>query len=128
MGSYRASRTEEDMKRELSDIMRSLKDPRVSGLLSIVKMELSRDMPHCKVYISAMEGLEAAKNAVRGLDSASGFIKRELNARMKLRKLPEFKFIADDSIAHSAGISRMLEDLKQAVDADGEGEAGHGRS
>ena len=115
MGSYRASRTEEDMKRELSDIMRSLKDPRVSGLLSIVKMELSR------VYISAMEGFEAAKNAVRGLDSASGFIKRELNARMKLRKLPEFKFIADDSIAHSAGISRMLEDLKQAVDADGEG-------
>ena len=119
MGSYRASRTEEDMKRELSDIMRSL--PRVSGLLSIVKMELSRDMSHCKVYISAMEGFEAAKNAVRGLDSASGFIKRELNARMKLRKLPEFKFIADDSIAHSAGISRMLEDLKQAVDADGEG-------
>ena len=116
MGSYRASRTEEDMKRELSDIMRSLKDPRV-----IVKMELSRDMSHCKVYISAMEGFEAAKNAVKGLDSASGFIKRELNARMKLRKLPEFKFIADDSIAHSAGISRMLEDLKQAVDADGEG-------
>ena len=121
MGSYRASRTEEDMKRELSDIMRSLKDPRVSGLLSIVKMELSRDMSHCKVYISAMEGFDAAKNAVRGLDSASGFIKRELNARMKLRKLPEFKFIADDSIAHSAGISRMLEDLKQAVDADGGG-------
>ncbi len=117
MGSYRASRTEEDMKRELSDIMRSLKDPRVSGLLSIVKMELSRDMSHCKVYISAMEGFDAAKNAVRGLDSASGFIKRELNARMKLRKLPEF----NDSIAHSAGISRMLEDLKQAVDADGEG-------
>lgn len=121
MGSYRASRTEEDMKRELSDIMRSLKDPRVSGLLSIVKMELSRDMSHCKVYISAMEGFEAAKNAVKGLDSASGFIKRELNTRMKLRKLPEFKFIADDSIAHSAGISRMLEGLKQAVDGDDDG-------
>lgn len=112
MGSYRASRTEEDMKRELSDIMRSLKDPRITGLLSIVKLDLSGDMSHCKVYISSMDGLDAAKNAVKGLDSASGYIKRELNGRMKLRKLPEFKFIADDSIAHSADISKMLEDLK----------------
>lgn len=111
MGSYRASRTEEDMKRELSDIMRSLKDPRVNGLLSIVKLELSNDLSHCKVFVSAMEGMDAAKNAVKGLQSASGFIKHELNARMKLRKLPEFKFIADDSIAHSADIARMLEDL-----------------
>lgn len=112
MGSYRASRTEEDIKRELTDIMRSLKDPRISGLISIVKMDLSRDMSHCKVYISSMDGLEAAENAVKGLSSASGYIKRELNSRMKLRKLPDFHFIADDSIAHSADIVRMLEDLK----------------
>lgn len=112
MGSFRASRTEEDMKRELSDIMRSLKDPRITGLISIVKMDLSGDMSHCRVFISSMDGLEAAKNAVKGLTSASGYIKRELNSRMKLRKLPEFKFIADDSIAHSADITRMLDDLK----------------
>lgn len=111
MGSYRASRTEEDIKRELSDIIRSLKDPRISGLISIVKLELSHDMSYCKVYVSAMEGMESAKNAVKGLQSASGFIKRELNLRMKLRRLPEFKFIADDSIAYSAGIAKMLQDL-----------------
>ncbi len=112
MGSYRASRTEEDMKRELSDIMRSLKDPRITGLLSIVKMELSKDMSHCKVYISSMDGLEASKNAAKGLANASGYIKRELNQRMKLRKLPEFQFIADDSIAHSANIAKLLDSLK----------------
>lgn len=112
MGSYRASRTEEDMKRELSDIMRGLKDPRITGLISIVKMELTGDGSHCRVFISSLDGLEAAENAVKGLTSASGFIKRELNGRMKLRKLPEFKFIADDGIAHSADITRMLEDLK----------------
>lgn len=111
MGSYRASRTEEDMKRELSDIMRSLKDPRIGGLVSIVKMELSRDMSHCRVFVSSLEGMDAAKSAAEGLTSASGYIKRELNARMKLRKLPAFKFVADDSIAHSADISRILEDL-----------------
>lgn len=113
MSSYRASRTEEDIKRELSDIIRSLKDPRISGLISIVKLDLSHDMSYCKVYISAMEGMEAAKNAVKGLQSAAGFIKRELNLRMKLRRLPEFKFIADDSIAYSAGIAKMLRDLDE---------------
>ena len=112
MGSYRASRTEEDMKRELSDIMRSLKDPRITGLISIVKMDLASDLSHCRVYVSSMDGLDAAKSAVKGFESASGFIKRELNSRMKLRRLPDFKFIADDSIAHSADITRMLEDLK----------------
>lgn len=122
MGSYRASRTEEDMKRELSDIMRSLKDPRIGGLVSIVKMELSRDMSHCRVFVSSLEGMDAAKNAAEGLTSASGYIKRELNARMKLRKLPAFKFVADDSIAHSADISRILEDL--AVPKADEGEEG----
>ncbi|MEM1484678.1 30S ribosome-binding factor RbfA [Oscillospiraceae bacterium PP1C4] len=112
MGSFRASRTEEDMKRELSDIMRSLKDPRITGLLSIVKMDLASDLSHCRVFVSSMEGLEAAQNAVKGLTSASGYIKRELNGRMKLRKLPEFKFIADNSIEHSADIIRLLDDLK----------------
>ena len=111
MGSYRASRTEEDMKRELSDIMRSLKDPRITGLISIVKMDLASDHSHCRVYVSSMDGLDAAKSAVKGLESASGFIKRELNSRMKLRRLPDFKFIADDSIAHSADIARILDGL-----------------
>ena len=111
MSSFRTSRTEEDIKRELTDIMRSLKDPRITGLLSIVKLDLSGDMSHCKVFISSMDGLQAAQNAVKGLTSASGYIKHELNARMKLRKVPDFKFIADDSIEHSADISRILSDL-----------------
>lgn len=113
MGSYRASRTEEDVKRELSDIMRSLKDPRITGLLSIVKLDLSKDLSSCKVYISSMDGLEAARSAVKGLTSAAGFIKRELNSRLKLRRLPEFSFVADDSIAHSADIAKMLNDLQK---------------
>lgn len=113
MATFRASRTQEDMKRELSDIMRSLKDPRITGLLSIVKMDLAKDLSFCRVFISSMDGLEAARSAVQGLESASGYIKRELNARMKLRRLPEFQFIADDSIAHSAHINRMLEGLKE---------------
>ena len=109
---YRIGRAAEDIKRELSDIMRSLKDPRVAGLLSIVRVEVSGDLSYAKVYISSMEGLEQAKTAVKGLQNGSGYIRKELGRRVRLRKVPELKFIADDSIAHSAEILRMLESFE----------------
>ena len=111
MASFRVSRLSEDIHRELTDIMRSLKDPRITGLLSIVKIDLSSDLSYCKVYISSMEGMENAKTAVKGLNSAAGFIRREINLRLKLRCSPEFKFIPDDSIEHSAHISSLLREL-----------------
>ena len=111
MAGFKAVRTAEDIKRELTDIMRSLKDPRITGLISILRLELSGDMSHCKVYISSLEGLQAAKSAAKGLESANGYIKRELNLRLKMRKIPNFQFIADDSIEHSAHISQMLHDI-----------------
>ena len=111
MPSYRLDRAAEDVKRELSEIMRSLKDPRVTGMLSIVKLELSNDYAHCKVYISSMDGFEAAKSAVAGLQSAAGFIRHEINPRLRLRRTPEFKFIADDGIEHSTVIDRKLREL-----------------
>ena len=120
MAGFKLDRMTEDVHRELTDILRSLKDPRITGLISIVKLDLSRDLSHCKVYISSMDGLQAAQNAVKGLQSAAGFIKRELNRRMKLRKLPEFSFVADDSIAHSAQISQMLRALDRPGHDGGE--------
>lgn len=111
MPSFRTARVEEDVKRELTDIMRGLKDPRITGLLSIVKLELAGDYSHCKVYISSLEGLESAKNAVKGLSSAAGFIRREIGHRIKIRRSPEFHFIADDGIEHSAEINKKLKGL-----------------
>lgn len=111
MPSYKLARATEDVRRELSDIMRELKDPRITGLLSIVKLELSSDYSHCKVHISSMDGLEAAKGAVEGLQNAAGFIRRELNARLKLRRTPELHFAPDDGIAYSADINKKLRDL-----------------
>lgn len=111
MPSFRTARTEEDVKRELTDIMRGLKDPRITGLLSIVKLELAGDYSHCKVYISSLDGLESAKNSVKGLASAAGFIRREIGLRLKMRRSPEFHFIADDGIEHSAEINKKLKGL-----------------
>lgn len=96
MPSFRLDRTSEDVKRELTDIMRTLKDPRINGLLSILKVDLSKDLSLCRVYVSSLDGIDAAKSAVEGLNSAAGYVRRELGQRIKLRRSPQIQFVADD--------------------------------
>ncbi len=111
MAGYKIGRITQDIKCELASILRELKDPRISQMLSIVKVYVSNDMSHCKVYVSAIEGFEKTKESVKGLKSATGYIKRELSNRLHLRKVPDIQFIADDSIEYGAQINKMLEDL-----------------
>lgn len=111
MPNYKVGRLSEDIKREMSALIRELKDPRVSQMLSIVRCEVSNDLSHCKVNVSALEGEAATKESIKGLQSASGFLKRELSNRLHLRKCPELHFIADGSIAYSAKINNILEHL-----------------
>ena len=103
----------EDIKRIISGYMRELKDPRIDGgnMLTVVRCDVARDGSFCRVYISSFEGLDRAKEAVKGFQSASGLIKREISNVLGLRKCPELKFVADDSIEHSAQISRRLKEL-----------------
>ena len=110
MPSYKLGRTTEDIRREVSAILRELKDPRV--MLSVVRVEVTNDLSYCTVYVSAMEGMETAENAVKGLKSAAGYVRRELGNRLKLRHVPEMIFKATDSIEYSANISRILHDLE----------------
>ena len=112
MGSYRMDRTGEDIMRELTAILRTVKDPRVTGLISIVRADVTRDMSYATVYISSMDGIEAAKTAVKGLISAAGYMRRELGLALKLRHVPELRFVADDSIAYSSHIAEQLGRLK----------------
>lgn len=112
MPSYKKQRLSEDVRRELTDIFRGLKDPRVDPMLSIVRVDLAGDQSYCTVYVSSVEGLERAKGSVTGLKSAAGFIRRELGLRLEMRRSPELRFVADDSIAHSAEISKKLDELK----------------
>lgn len=114
MPSHRIERTTEDIRREITAILRDVKDPRVQGLISIVRVEVTNDLSYCTVYISAMEGLEHAKEAVKGLKSAAGFIRRELGHRLSLRHTPELLFRATDSIEYGANINRILNDLESS--------------
>ncbi len=112
MAGHRIERTTEDIKRELTAIFRELKDPRVSGaFLSIVRVEVTNDLSYCTVSVSAIEGIDRAKQAVKGLESAAGFIRRELGHRLRLRHVPELIFKVTDSIEYSAHINRILHDL-----------------
>lgn len=112
MPSWKTARAAEDIRRELSDIMRGLKDPRVTGMLSIVRLDLSGDASVCSVYVSSLEGMDHTREAVKGLTAATGFIRREIGARLKMRHTPALRFFADDGIAHSADIQKKLKDLQ----------------
>ncbi|MBO5797820.1 MAG: 30S ribosome-binding factor RbfA [Clostridia bacterium] len=120
MPSYRTSRNSEDIRRELTAILRTVKDPRVTGLISIVRVDVAGDMGSAKVYVSSMDGLEAAKQAVKGLTSAAGYMRRQLGLALRLRNVPELHFVADDSIEYSAGIAKTLADLKREREERGE--------
>lgn len=102
----------EDIRRIISGKMRDLKDPRINGgdMLTVVRCDVARDGSFCKVYISSFEGIARAKEAVKGFNSAKGFLKREISNVLGLRKCPELSFVADDSIEHSAQINRLLKD------------------
>lgn len=113
MPSHKVDRATEDIRRELTSIMRGVKDPRVNGMISIVSIDLTNDYSHCTVYISSLEGLDAAKEAAKGLTSAAGYIRRELGSTLRLRRMPELHFVPDDGIAHSADIGRILNTLKK---------------
>lgn len=113
MAGYRIDRVSEDIKREIIVVIRELKDPRVMDkMLTVVRVEVSSDASYAKVYISAMEGLDVAKEGVKGLKSATGYIRREVGKRLHLRKTPELSFVADDSIEHGMHIVKIMDDLR----------------
>ena len=111
MAGYKINRITSDIKLCLSELLREVKDPRVSRLLSIVKVDVSGDLSYATVYVSAIEGYEQTVASVKVLKGAAGFLRRELGARLTLRKVPELRFVADDSIEQSANISRIIESL-----------------
>lgn len=112
MPSFKINRLTSDIKIVLSELLREVKDPRVSRLLSIVKVDVSGDLSYATIYVSAIEGMEKTVESVKALKGAAGYLRRELGARCKMRKVPELRFIADDSINISANISKIIEGFK----------------
>lgn len=107
MASNRINRINDEIQRELADQLRNLKDPRVSGMVSITRVDTTNDLRYAKVYVSALDKTQE-KDVLKGLKSASGFLRRELGRALQLRYTPELQFIGDDSIQHGAHILELL--------------------
>lgn len=114
MSGVKSGRMAEDIRRIVSAKMRELKDPRIGGgsMLTVIRCDVSNDGSFCKIYISSLEGFDNAKEAVKGLTSASGYLKREISNVLKLRKCPDLKFIADNSAENSVRIFEKLKHIQ----------------
>ena len=110
MAGFKHGRITSDIQLAISGLLREVKDPRVSPLIGVVKVDVSGDLSYATIYVSAIDGYEATLNSVKGLKSAAGYLRRELGAQLRLRYTPELQFIADDSIAYGAHILEVLRD------------------
>jgi ribosome-binding factor A len=111
----RTNRISEEMKKEISAIIHNeLKDPRLPNMISVISAEVTRDLRYAKVFISVLGSEEDKKNALHGLKSAAGFIRREIGHRMQLRYTPELLFELDDSIERGAYISKLINDTMKS--------------
>lgn len=111
MASNRIGRINEEIQRELSDLLRNLKDPRVQNtMISITRVETTPDLRWAKVYVSFLEE-NRAKEAIKGLKSAGGYLRRELGRALQLRYTPELQWELDDSITYGAKMLKLINSL-----------------
>lgn len=109
MASNRIGRINEEIQRELSSLIRSVKDPRVTGMVSVTAVETTPDLRYAKVYISVLDKSDCSQ-VLKGLKSAAGWLRRELGHALNLRYTPELQFEQDNSIDKGAHILDMLRD------------------
>ena len=107
MASNRIGRINEEIQRELASLIPNVKDPRVSGLISVTAVDTTPDLRYAKIYISVLDKSDCAQ-VLKGLKSASGYLRRELGHALQLRYTPELTFVRDDSIEQGAHILDML--------------------
>ena len=111
MASNRIGRINEEIQRELAELIPAVKDPRVSGMISVTAVETTPDLRYAKAYISVLDK-ENGERVLKGLRSASGWLRRELGSALKLRYTPELVFQLDDSIDKGAHILELLRSVE----------------
>lgn len=112
MPSNRIGRINEEIQRELSSLIRTLKDPRVHGLVSITSVEATPDLRFAKIYVSVLDRSDISE-VIKGLKSSGGYLRRELSRALSLRYTPELVFYPDDSIDKGTHILKLLNDLEK---------------
>ena len=120
MASNRIGRINEEIQKELSSCIRNLKDPRVQDtMISITRVETTPDLRYTKVYVSFLQE-ERANEAMKGLKSAAGYLRRQLAQNLQLRYAPEIVWALDDSITYGAKMLKLINSLGVSNDEDAE--------
>lgn len=120
--SIKNTRINGEVLKELSSIIRNeIKDPRIHPMTSVMSVEVAPDLKTCKAYISVLGSEEAKKSTLAGLNSAVGYIRRELARNLNLRNTPEIRFILDESIEYGVNMSRIIDDVTRKDAAAHEG-------
>lgn len=114
----RIDKINEEVKRELSMVLRELKDSRIPMMTSVVAVSVTNDLRYAKVYVSVMGDDKTKQRALQGLKSAAGFVHREMRKRVQLRQTPEFIFELDNSIEHGAYINELLKKSQKGEQND----------
>lgn len=113
MARQRPERVQEALRQEISKILHNeIKDPRI-GFLTITKVELTKDLRHAVVYFSILGEMSDKTLALKGLNSAKGYIRSVVAERIKLRFVPEIRFRIDDSLEHTKEIYDILDRIKK---------------
>ena len=126
MANYRRGRINDEMQRAMAEILRSVKDPRVSeAFISVTGAEVTPDLKFAKIYYSAlgMKSAEDKKEIAKGLKSSAGYIRRQVAQRLNLRITPEITFIEDTSITYGAHIAELLNGITFSDDNEENDEA-----
>ena len=111
MAKYRQGRINEEIQREMTSILRRVKDPRVSdAFISVTAVDVTPDLKYAKVYYSCLSGNK--KDVAKGLRQASGYMRTQLAKTLNLRMTPELTFIEDASVEHGARIAKILENIE----------------
>ena len=113
MTNHRTARISEEIKRELSQMIREeVKDPRVKGLISVTDVETTNDIRYAKVFVSILSDSETSKLTLQVLEKAAGYLRSELAKRLQLRYTPELLFKFDSSLEYGSKINQILSEIK----------------
>ena len=117
--SIKNTRVNTEVQRELSNIIRGgIKDPRVAPWTSVVAAEVAPDLKTCTAYISVLGDEKAQSDTLEGLQSAEGYIRRELARTLNMRNTPEIRFILDQSIEYGVNMSRKIDEVTKESAGD----------
>ena len=121
--SIKNTRVNTEVQRELSNIVRNMKDPRVAPWTSVVAAEVAPDLKSCKAYISVLGDASAQEETIKGLESAEGYIRRELAHTLNMRNTPQIRFVLDQSIEYGVNMSKKIDEVTKNMISKGDADA-----